>query len=289
MVPRVAAVLLVILPALAVAHPGGGMIAIDANTVIFGDPVNNVLWRMSKGRKPEALFTKLHVHWTTRGVDGHIYAESFGEMGGALFQVDMVGGKHVRFAEEPDLNAPVFAVGKNGELVFEKQGQIVQRTRDGNVTAFRGNGRIAKGDSALGQVIAYQWAPDGTLYLSDGGNLRRIGTDGVVRLVAKIDGKLLDRQIWNSTGSSRIWSIAIDDRKRIFAALADNAGQVVRIDPGGEQHIVDQYMDGWRVTAVAAFADTVFMLEISDRSNVGQRVRVIRGDGKVEIMGQVDS
>lgn len=280
------ALLLLIVPITLAAHPGGGLIALDANTVIFGDPMNNVVWRLENGKKPQALATKFHVHWTTLGLDGKVYSESFQEMGGALFRIDLNGGKPIKVAEESDLNAPVFVVDKRGEIIFQRGSQIVERSSDGTVKRFRGAGEIAKGEPALGQVIAYHWAADETLYLSDGHHLRRIGSDGVVRQVARVDGKLLESQIWNSTGAPRIWSIASDSRKRIFVALPD-LGQVVRINTDGTQQVIDRYVGGWRVTAVATFGDSVFLLESSDRSNDGQRVRVIRGSSPAELMGQV--
>ncbi len=97
---------------------------------------------------------------------------------------------------------------------------------------------------------------------------------------------LIEPKIWNSTGAPRIWSIAIDERKRIYTALPD-IGQVVRIDRDGSQHVVDRSVGGWRVTAVATFGDSVFLLESSDSTNAGQRVRVIRGSGRVELLGQI--
>ena len=278
--------LLLIVPAVAVAHPGGGLIALDANTVIFGDSMYNAIWRLEKGKKPQALMKNFHAHWTTRGLDGQIYSESFQEMGGAAFRIDLDGGKHVKVAEESHVGALVFAVGKRGELVFQKGTQIVERSPVGTVTRFRGLGAVAQGEPPLQQVIAYNWA-DGTLYLSDGNTLRRVESDGVVRFVARIEGKLLEPKIWNSTGAPRIWSIAVDERKRIYTALPD-IGQVVRIDPDGSQHVVDRSVGGWRVTAVATFGDSVFLLESSDSTNDGQRVRVIRGSGPVELLGQVE-
>lgn len=281
------ALLILIIPAAAAAHPGGGLIALDADTVIFGDSMYNAVWRLEKGKKPQALMKNFHAHWTTRGLDGHVYSESFQEMGGAAFRVALDGGKHVKVAEESHVDALVFAVGKRGELIFQKGAQIVERLPGGTVTRFRGAGDVAKGEPPLRQVIAYAWAPDGTLYLSDGGYLRRAGGDGVVRLVARIDGKLIEPRIWNSTGAPRIWSIAVGERKRIYAALPD-IGQVVRIDADGSQHIVDRSAGGWRVTAVATFGDSVFLLESSDSTNAGQRVRAIRGSGGVELLGQVE-
>ena len=108
-----------------------------------------------------------------------------------------------------------------------------------------------------------------------------------MRLVARIDGELIEPRLWNSMGAPRIWSIAIDGRKRIYTALPD-IGQVVRIDADGSQHVVDRSAGGWRVTAVATFGDSVFLLESSGSTNDGQRVRVIRGSGKVELLGQIE-
>lgn len=283
----ISALLLMIIPVAVVAHPGGGLIALDANTVIFGDSMYNAVWKLEKGKKPQALITKFHAHWTTRGLDQQIYSEAFGEIGGAALRIDLNGGKHVKIAEESHLNAPVFAVGKRGELIFQKGTQLVERDVSGAVKPFRGSGVVAKGEPPLQQVIAYNWAADGTLYLSDGNHLRRVGNDGTLRSVARVDGKLIDPRIWNSTGAPRIWSIAIDDRKRIYTALPD-IGQVVRIDTDGSQHVLDRSVGGWRVTAVATFGDSVFLLESSDKTNDGQRVRVIRGSGAVEMLGQVE-
>lgn len=279
--------LLLIIPVAVAAHPGGGLIALDMNTVIFGDSMYNAVWRLEKGRKPQALAKNFHAHWTTRGLNGQIYSESFQEMGGALFRIDLGGGKQVKVAEESQVNALVFAVGKRGEIIFQKAAQLMERSADGAVRRFRGAGVVAKGEPPLQQVIAYQWATDESLYLSDGNHLRRAGKDGVVRLVTKVEGKLIEPKIWNSTGAPRIWSIAIDQRKRVYAALPD-IGQVVRIDPDGSQEVVDRSVGGWRVTAVATFDDSVFLLESSDSTNAGQRVRVIRSSGMVESLGQVE-
>src|SRR5215203_7046138 len=126
--------LLLIIPAAAAAHPGGGLIALDANTVIFGDSMYNAVWRLEKGKKPQALIKNFHAHWTTRGLDGQIYSESFQEMGGAAFRIDLDGGKHFKIAEGSDVAALVFAVGKRGELIYQKATHIEERLPDGTVT-----------------------------------------------------------------------------------------------------------------------------------------------------------
>src|ERR687892_578210 len=135
-----------LIPIGAAAHPGGGLIALDANTVIFGDSMYNAVWRLEKGKKPQALVKNFHAHWTIRGLDGHIYSEAFQEMGGAAFRIDLNGGNHVKVAEESHVEALVFAAGKRGELIFQKGAQIVERSPDGTVTPFRGSGAVAKGE-----------------------------------------------------------------------------------------------------------------------------------------------
>src|SRR6185503_6914338 len=127
------ALLLLIIPVAVTAHPGGGLVALDLNTVIFGDSMYNAVWRLEKGKKAEALVKNFHAHWTTRGLDGEVYSESFQEMGGALFRILLDGGKHVKVAEESDVEAPVFAIGKQGELIFQKGRQIMERSADGKV------------------------------------------------------------------------------------------------------------------------------------------------------------
>ena len=62
-----------IFPITITAHPGGGLIALDENTVIFGDSTYNAVWRLKKGKKAHALMKNFHAHWTTLGLDGNIY------------------------------------------------------------------------------------------------------------------------------------------------------------------------------------------------------------------------
>jgi hypothetical protein len=167
---------LLIIPVAVAAHPGGGLIALDVNTVIFGDSMYNAVWRLEKGKKSQALVKNFHAHWTTRGLDGQIYSESFQATGGALFCIDLGGGKPVKVAEASDVSVPVFAVGKRGELIFLRGAQIMERSSDGTVKRFRGLGEVAKGEPPLQPVIAYHWAADETLYLSDGSHLELVAT-----------------------------------------------------------------------------------------------------------------
>jgi hypothetical protein len=52
-------------PVAAAAHPGGGLIALDINTVIFGDSMYNAVWRLERGKKPQAHELHIGVRLTT--------------------------------------------------------------------------------------------------------------------------------------------------------------------------------------------------------------------------------
>jgi hypothetical protein len=58
----ISAFLILMIPVAAAAHPGGGLSALDANTVIFGDSMYNSIWRLEKGKKPQALVKNFHAH-----------------------------------------------------------------------------------------------------------------------------------------------------------------------------------------------------------------------------------
>ncbi len=44
------ALFLFLIPLAVAAHPGGGLIALNENTVIFGDSMYNAVWRLRRAR-----------------------------------------------------------------------------------------------------------------------------------------------------------------------------------------------------------------------------------------------
>jgi len=103
----------------------------------------NAVWRLERGKKSHALVKNFHAHWTTRGMDGQIYSESFQEIGGAAFRIDLNGGKHVKVAEE----SHIAAVATFGDSVFMLESS--DSSNDGQrVRVIRGSGRV----ELLGQV-----------------------------------------------------------------------------------------------------------------------------------------
>jgi sugar lactone lactonase YvrE len=272
----------------AFAHPGGGIVALDANTVIAADPTGNAIWRFQKGKKPERLVTKFHGHWVTRGLDGHIYIEAMQESGGAwssaAFRLDPKSGKPVEVAHRDELKSLLFAVDRDGSFVFPRDGRLVTRALDGKVAPFRGHGTAAKLELPFHEVTAMAWGPDQTLYSADGTVIRRFDLSGSASLVARIEGTPISATFYGAANKPRIWGLAVDDKKRVFAAVPD-LGQVLRIDTDGTKDVIATRTDGWRATGVTTLGSSVFMLESNEANYDGPRVRVLRGDGSIEILG----
>jgi hypothetical protein len=290
---------LLLLTAAVVAHPGGGIVASGPDAVAIADPVNNVIWQVRQGNPSHAIAKKVHCHWMTRGLDQSTYLESLQQMGGAVFRLGLRTMQPNSFiaapaplllvAEQKDIGALVFAVDREGSLIFQRKEQIVERRADGQVRPFRlGRGIVAPGEPSLGTVLAYAWRSEDALYLSDGDKVRRIDRDGYARVVATVKGTFLQPRIWNPIEVPQITGLAVDDKGRVLAAVPD-IGEVIRIDGSGRQEVISRSEGGWRATGVAAYEDSVFVMESNDKQNVGPRVRVIRASGKVEMIGQIDS
>jgi hypothetical protein len=264
------------------AHPGGGIIALSDNSVVIADSVENFIWHLEKAREPRRLVSKFHGHWLTRGLDGHVYAEAFGESGGAwssaAFRVDMSTGMLTEIAHRNELRALVFAVDRDGSLVFNRGGSIVSR-KNGMESPFRS---VSDGPK-LDDVTAYFWSRDDELIFADRNRVHRINPKGVSSVIAEIEGKVLEPKIWNATDTPSVFGIAVDDAGRVLAAVPGLA-KVYRIEKNQAPKVIARGEDGWRATGVAVFGESIFLLESDARASTSPRVRILRSNGTVELL-----
>src|SRR5215207_4222439 len=98
----------------ALAHPGGGIVALSESSAVVTDATENFIWLVESGKDPKRLVSKIHPHWMTRGRDGNLYTEAFGERGGAwptaAFRLDAETGTITPVADHAEVPASVFAV-----------------------------------------------------------------------------------------------------------------------------------------------------------------------------------
>jgi hypothetical protein len=279
---KVLAVLFFVLSAGVFGHPGGGIIALSENSALIADPTENFIWLVEKGAEARRVVAKFHGHWMTRGRDGNVYVEAFGESGGAwssaAFRLELATGKLTEIAHRDDLKGKEFAVDRDGGIVFQRGAALVSR-KDGKETPFR----AWRGEPKLEEVTALVWSKEGNLVFADRNRIWRVDEKGVVTLVGQIDGKVLEPKIWNGTETPSIFGLAIDKEGRVLATVP-HLGKVFRI---GKNQKVEEFAgseDGWRATGVDVFGDTIFLMESDSRASTSPRVRILRGDGRVEIL-----
>jgi formylglycine-generating enzyme len=287
-------------------HPGGGIVALSEDSALVADPTENFIWLVQKRQEPKRLVSKFHGHWMTRGRDGNIYAEAFGERGGAwataAFRLDVATGKMTEVADHRELEVFVFAVDRDGSLVFQRGSGLVSR-RDGKETPFRSAGDELK----LKEVTAYAWSAEGDLIFADRNRIRRMDSKGVTRLVAEIEGKVLEPKIWNTADVPIVFGLAVDKGGDVLATVPHLA-KVYRIGKDGglkevhsssrrgepltqpspllgegntERGTTD---DRWRATGVSVFGDSIFLMESDSRASTSPRVRILRADGGIETL-----
>jgi len=261
------------------AHPGNGIVVLADGRVLTGDAVGNGTWLFEAGKPPRRQVRDFHCHWLTRGQDGQLYAESQGESNGQWtvthYRLDRDGANPVRLGSGP-LHRSNFTVDRHGHLVFAESGRLMTQDRAGGLLPWRGNGRVLAGDPPLGSVSAMAWGPRDILYLSEGPNVRKVGPDGIIRMVARFGGRPSVSMYAGQGNAQRVWGLAVDEAENVYVALASN-DQVIKIEPGGKREVIDGgQRDGWIATGVATSGDRLYLLEskVEGNRNLGPRVRM---------------
>ena len=106
---------------------------------------------------------------------------------------------------------------------------------------------------------------------------------GVTRLVAKIEGAVLEPRIWNGLEVPVVFGLAVDKTGDVLATVPHLA-KVYSIGKDGRPRELICSEGSWRATGVSVFADSIFLMESDARASTGPRVRILRVDGRVEVL-----
>src|SRR5688572_20966985 len=272
------------------AHPGGGIVALSEHSALVADPTENFIWLVEVGQEPKRLVSKFHGHWLTRGRDGNLYTEAFQERGGAwataAFRLDLSGREEVgvkvrEIADHRELGVLVYTVDRDGSLVFQRGDGLVTR-RDGKESVFRPT-EESKREPKLTEVTAYAWSDEGDLIFADRNSIWRVDSKGDRRLVTEIEGKVLEPKIWNGIEVPMVFGLALEKKGDVLATVPHLA-KVYRISRAGQSQEVICADGSWRATGVSVFGDSIFLMESDARASTSPRVRILRADGKLEIL-----
>lgn len=255
--------------------------ALSEDSAVVTDPTENFIWIVESGKEPKRLVSKIHPHWMTRGLDGNVYTEAFGERGGAwptaAFRLDAVTGTVTTVADHDEVPASVFAVDRDGALVFQKGASLVSR-KDGKEATFRAS--VDKLN--LKEVTAFVWNGEDLIF-ADRNMIRRMDSKGRTSLVAEIEGAVLEPKIWNGLDVPIVFGLAVNKAGDVLATVPHLA-KVFRVGKDGRPQELICSEGSWRATGVSVFGDSIFLMESDSRASTSPRVRILRADGRVEIL-----
>ena len=265
----------------AFAHPGGGIVALSENSALVTDPTENFIWIVESGKEPKRLVSKIHPHWMTRGRDGNLYTEAFGERGGAwptaAFRLNVETGTVTPVADHAEVPASVFAVDRDGSLVFQKGASLVSR-KNGKEAPFRASAEKLN----LKEVTAYVWSGEDLIF-ADRNQIHRIDSNGGATLVAEIEGKVLEPRIWNGIDVPVVFGLALEKNGAVLATVPHLA-KIYRIGKNQKPHELICPEGNWRATGVSVFDDSIFLMESDSRASTSPRVRILRPGGQIEVL-----
>lgn len=286
------------------AHPAWG-IAVDRRQQVYFTDLENI-WKLdAQGRL--TLFRRgasgRHTHDLRIGEDGNLYGEdhsyepSTQRFINALWKMTPTG--EFKYILAPTTDAP-----KGMSLWQDSEGNmysalwksnterdllILKRTPDGRLTTLYGDANVAArlNPGILYNVGGMAFAPDGSLYLTDGPSVRRVTKDGTVTTVTR--NLSVEKPANNPLGTGpemRLFGLAADAEGNIFAADHSNR-RVLKIAPGKDASTVLRAESPWSPTGVAVSGSDLYILEIGftpPRTYLGPRVRKLSADGKISVL-----
>jgi sugar lactone lactonase YvrE len=167
----------------------------------------------------------------------------------------------------------------NHELV------LLKRSPNGKMTTLIGSPDAADKERLIVRysIGGMAFGADGALYLTDGENIYKVTTSGVVTtLIRKIAAERSSGNVTGENPSTRLFGLTVDNQGNVFAA--DFGHQcVLKITPQGSVTTLIQSQHSWSPTGVAFRNGDVYMLEFENKTH-GVRVRKLAPDGRVTMV-----
>lgn len=278
----------------ATAHPATGVVFDAERRVVYFSDLETV-WKVDAAGRLTVFRAGdggRHTHELAIDRDGNVYGGDISYAGGrwtsAFWRASPAGeltyllppteGFAPGWGVQRDLAGNVYSVDQDNNR--RRETRLLRRTTDGRVELVAGGaygradgrGAAARFESIWGLAVL----ADGTAYLTDGQDLRRVAPDGTARTLARELGGLA--------------GLAPDGRGGAF--VADNKNRrVLRVNDAGSAATVLSAEYPWSPTGVALGEDgAVYVLEASfvrAGGPNGSRVRRVAPDGTARTLAAV--
>ncbi|HLM58961.1 MAG TPA: hypothetical protein VK422_22850 [Pyrinomonadaceae bacterium] len=300
-------VVLLLLCASASAHPATGIVIDRGGRVYFSDL--ETVWRLDPDGRLSAFRPGKpgeHIHELTIDDEGNVYGaiitydSATKTWPSALWRRTPEGRETYLFGlnDDPPLALTIWRLRDGSTYFFDQDNNLkartvlLKRTPDGKVETIAGGAygsADGRGPEARFQSVAgMAFGDDGSLYVTDGGALRRVFPDGTVRTVVKeLGAKLPGDQPVGYGGPS---GLALDARGNAYVADSGNR-RVLKVTPDGRVERIMRAEPPWSPNGVAAAPDgRLLVLETSftpPNRHAGPRVRQLSPGGKVTVVASV--
>ncbi len=270
----------------ALAHPGWGIVQDSRGNVFFTD--TRQVWKITPDGRVSVAVANVHTHELCVDAGDNLYGEHLWYEGDAT-------GKwgHRVWRLRPDGTVGDVIPARAGfrtdySFVRDREGTMYWADR-GAVTVIRKRspaGNISTHAAAdFRSVERMTVASDGTLYLMDAGNLRRVSAEGKVATVATaVSGKGRPPvEVGRLNYHMGLW---IDRDTRVYVAAAAER-LVLRVDGSGKVSVVARSAEPWAPSGGMIDRDgSLWILEYDSANSV--RVRRIDRAGKERVFSPVE-
>ena len=280
------------------AHEGWGIVFDRQGQIYFSDIPTDTIWRITRNGNLEKVLSK-HSHALFLGEDGSIYGsqEHHAAAIGSVWRIAPDGSFSSVFTPAPDfpLNLHPFIIDRDNNIYstnsisFPNQRDKVMLLKarpDGNVTVLAGSTRgyrDGRGSEAqFSGIDGMAWAPEGSLYVTDGVYVRRVTMDGVVTTLGK--GALTIPSFGED-----LMGLAVSPSGSVYAADYSQR-RVLQLMTDGNTRTIAETGLLWSPTGITIVGEDMYVLEhlrmpLVILGDLGfgpyARIRKISPDGKV--------